>query len=172
MSGDEVQAPPWAGLTWEDYRAEVLRLSAYPTNRDHLCSLSGALAEMGELLALFDLRRVDRKGEPARETVRAELGDVLWYSALGLEVRLLAGVWQDKHDRRWLDCEQSSWALIRAIRDVAYYENALGPAVDLCWGFGFSAQEVAFYNLEKLRARQRAGTLHDREARGGAGGGV
>ena len=171
MSGDEVQAP-WAGLTWESYCAEVRALSAYPINRDHLCSLSGALAEMGELLALFDLRRVDRKGEPARETVRAELGDVLWYSALGLEVRISAGWWQDTRDRRWLDCEQSSWALIQAIGDVAYYGSALGPAVDLCWGFGFSAQEVAFYNLEKLRARQSAGTLHDREARGAAGGGV
>jgi hypothetical protein len=40
----------------------------------------------------------------------------------------------------------------------------------LCRAAGFSAQEVAWFNLEKLRARQSAGTLHDREARVPGGG--
>jgi len=181
MSGEtEVQAPPWAGLTWEDYCAEVMALSAYPAEHRQTCAQAGMIAEMGELLALFDLRRVAKKGLPSREAVRAELGDVLWYAAL---YSYTPGAFE-----RWDRQGSYPAPIVGDVRMAAHHTGGIlsimqsvlnggnsaltGMAHLLCWRFGIVAQEVAFYNLEKLRARQSAGTLHDREARGAAGGGV
>ncbi len=179
MSGDEVQAPPWAGLTWAEYHAQVMALSAYPEAHRQLCAQAGMIAEMGELLALFDLRRVAKKGLPSREAVRAELGDVLWYAAL---YSYTPGAFE-----RWAKQGGYPAPIVGDVRMAAHHASGVlaimqsvlsggnsaltGMAHLLCWRFGIVAQEVAFYNLEKLRARQTAGTLHDREARA-AGGGV
>jgi NTP pyrophosphatase (non-canonical NTP hydrolase) len=179
MSGETaVQAPPWAGLTWAEYHAQVMALSAYPEAHRQLSAQAGMVAEMGELLSLFDLRRVAKKGPPSRETVRAELGDVLWYAALYSR--------EPGEFERWSEQGGYPAPAFDAVRLAAHHAGGIlvvmhalldgggsapGLAHLLCWRFGVVAQEVAFYNLEKLRARQSAGTLHDREARG-AGGGV
>jgi hypothetical protein len=177
MSGDEVQAP-WAGLTWAEYCAEVWALSAYPEAHRQLCAQAGMIAEMGELLALFDLRRVAKKGPPAREAVRAELGDVLWYAALhnrepgGFERWSEQGGYPAPAFDTVQMAAHHAFGILAVMRALLEGEiSAPGLAHLLCWRCGIVAQEVAFYNLEKLRARQSAGTLHDREARG-AGGGV
>jgi hypothetical protein len=180
MGETEVQAPPWAGLTWEGYCAEVRALSAYPEAHRQLCAQAGMVAEMGELLSLFDLRRVAKKGPPAREAVRAELGDVLWYAALDSDAQAVTDdQWRaapyNAGQRHYADgAHVAAWEILgtikRVISDVGDWYT-LASIATLCDRLGFGLQEVAFYNLEKLRARQSAGTLHDREARG-AGGGV
>jgi hypothetical protein len=177
MSGEaEVQAPPWAGLTYEDYRAEVLRLSAYPDWSIGLCAEAGVIAEIGEVLGLFDVRRALKKGPPAREAVRAELGDVLWYAVLGDVEGRMRWYWRGSwHEACTYPTDTSGivHGIMREVRALCGDErHGCAPIARLAGALGFGLQEVAFYNLEKLRARQSAGTLHDREARVGASGGV
>lgn len=177
--GDEVQAPPWAGLTWAEYHAQVMALSAYPEAHRQLCAQAGMIAEMGELLALFDLRRVEKKGPPAREAVRAELGDVLWYAALHNRFPTTFEWWADPVARGCELYAEGDRSVVHYTMEIVGVARAVGGDNEVLYGWagflcrrlGFSAQEVAWFNLEKLRARQTAGTLHDREARG-AGGGV
>ena len=175
------QAQPWASLAWEDYHTEVVRLSAYPEEHRKICARAGMVAELGELLGLFDLRRVAKKGPPSREAVRAELGDVLWYAALYSTHPWGFDGWGDPDPAAGMalhvtdiasavDCVVVILGVMRVVSgDEPFLYDRAGA---LCQRLGFSPQEVAFYNLEKLRARREAGTLHDREARGGAGGGV
>jgi len=176
MGGEtDVQALPWAGLTYDDYRAEVLRLSAYPEWSIGLCAEAGVIAEIGEVLGLFDVRRALKKGPPAREAVRAELGDVLWYAALGdCEGRMRwywAGSWNEASDYP-ADTSGIVHSILREVRALCGVDrHGPAPIARMAGALGFGLQEVAWFNLEKLRARQSAGTLHDREARG-AGGGV
>ncbi len=179
--GDETEAQaPWAGLTWAEYHAQVMTLSAYPEAHRQLCAQAGMIAELGELLSLFDLRRVAKKGPPAREAVRAELGDVLWYSALYSRESGEFEWWADSIPRGCELYAEGDRSAVNYTREIVGVARAIsgnnellhGWAGFLCRRLGFSAQEVAWFNLEKLRARQSAGTLHDREARGGAGGGV
>jgi len=180
MGETEVQAPPWAGLTWAEYHAQVMTLSAYPEAHRQLCAQAGMIAEMGELLSLFDLRRVAKKGPPAREAVRAELGDVLWYAALDSDAQAVTDdQWcaapYNAGQRHYADgAHVAAWEILGTIKRVISDAGdwyTLASIATLCDRLGFGLQEVAFYNLEKLRARREAGTLHDREARG-AGGGV
>jgi hypothetical protein len=173
--GERVRPLPWAGLTYEDYRAEVLRLSAYPDWSVGLCAEAGVIAEIGEVLGLFDVRRALKKGPPLREAVRAELGDVLWYTALGdVEGRMRwywTGSWHEASDYP-ADTSGIVHSIMREVRALCGDErHGCAPIARLAGALGFGLQEVAWFNLEKLRARQSAGTLHDREARG-AGGGV
>jgi hypothetical protein len=179
MSGEtEVQAPPWAGLTWAEYHAQVMTLSAYPAEHRQLCAQAGMIAEMGELLSLFDLRRVAKKGLPAREAVRAELGDVLWYAALHSRSPGVFEWWADRIPRGCELYAEGDRSAVNYTMEIVGVARAVGGdnellcgwAGFLCRRLGLSAQEVAFYNLEKLRARQSAGTLHDREARVPGGG--
>jgi hypothetical protein len=177
----EAQALPWAGLTWAEYRAQVMALSAYPEAHRQLCAQAGMIAELGELLALFDLRRVAKKGPPSREAVRAELGDVLWYAALDSDARAVTDdQWcaapYNAGQRHYADgahvaAQEILEAVKRVISDAGDWYT-LASIAALCGRLGFGPREVAWSNLEKLRARREAGTLHDREARGSAGGGV
>ena len=55
MSGRAVEvggilADPWRSLRWRDYRAEVLRLSAYRPDRAASAARRGVLSELGEAL--------------------------------------------------------------------------------------------------------------------------
>jgi hypothetical protein len=175
MSGDEVQAPPWAGLTWAEYHAQVMALSAYPAEHRQLCAQAGMIAELGELLSLFDVRRALKKGPPEREAVRAELGDVLWYAVLGDVEGRMRWYWTGSWHEAWdypADTSGIVHGIMREVRALCGDErHGCATIARLAGALGFGLQEVAWFNLEKLRARREAGTLHDREARG-AGGGV
>jgi hypothetical protein len=161
MSGDEVQAPPWAGLTYEDYRAEVLRLSAYPDWSIGLCAEAGVIAEIGEVLGLFDVRRALKKGPPAREDVRAELGDVLWYTVLGDVDGRMRWYWASSwHEACVYPADTSGivHGIMREVRALCGDErHGCAPIARLAGALGFGLQEVAWFNLEKLRARQPSG---------------
>jgi len=181
MGETEVQARPWAGLTWAEYHAQVMALSAYPEAHRQLCAQAGMIAEIGEVLSLFDLRRVAKKGPPTREAVRAELGDVLWYAALGDFEGRMRWYWAGSCNEA-SDCPADTSGIVHSINIVhsimrevralcGEERHGCAPIARLAGALGFGLQEVAWFNLEKLRARQSAGTLHDREARG-AGGGV
>ena len=82
-------------LSFEDYVAFVERVSDYAPENRRESGLCGLISETGELLALFDERRVKRKGLPSRDAILSELGDVLWYvarlaSELDLELEAIA----------------------------------------------------------------------------------
>jgi NTP pyrophosphatase (non-canonical NTP hydrolase) len=169
-------ADPWRGLRWWDYRAEVLRLSAYRPDRAASAARRGVLSELGEALGALDDRRVAKKGAEVFVDLRGELGDVLWYAALESEGDGV-GLWTADPVRPVYEMtltdrvDHVAHAIGVAMGDVLGGLPLAMIATSMCRAAGFSAQEVAWFNLEKLRARREAGTLHDREARG-AGGGV
>lgn len=154
-------------IRFNDYVDFVEQTSDYaPSNRKE-SGLCGVISEVGEVLALFDERRIKRKGLPSREAILSELGDVLWYEVWrsgwsALELRY----WQDTP---LMDVSADPVSARQAIRSVF-----LSPRVDgesqnstrkMLMSFGFTIAEIAEANVAKLTARREAGTLHDREAR-------
>jgi NTP pyrophosphatase (non-canonical NTP hydrolase) len=133
------------------------------------------LSELGEALGALDDRRVLKKGAEVFVDLRAELGDVLWYAALESEADGV-GLWTADPVRPVYEMtltdrvDHVAHAIGVAMGDVLGCLPLAMVATSLCRAAGFSAQEVAWFNLEKLRARQSAGTLHDREARVPGGG--
>jgi hypothetical protein len=105
---------------------------------------------------------------------------VLWYAALGSDAQAVTGdQWcaapYNAGQRHYADgAHVAAWEILGTIKRVISDAGdwyTLASIATLCDRLGFGLQEVAWFNLEKLRARREAGTLHDREARG-AGGGV
>ena len=129
--------------------------------------LCGVISEVGEVLALFDERRIKRKGLPSREVILSELGDVLWYEVwrAGWDARE-SGHWNDSP---LMDVSEDPVLARSAVRQVF-----MSPRIDaeaksgtrrMLMSFGFTIAEIAEANVAKLKARREAGTLHDREAR-------
>lgn len=156
-------------ISFEDYVFFVEETSDYdPANRVS-SGRFGVISESGELLGLYDERRVRRKGMPSREAVLSELGDVLWYEVWR------AG-WDAPVSMDWRSAPTESattWAdhivrhaVVETIGQMVVAPCTGGQAVStLLRCFGFTIAEIAEANVAKLKARREAGTLHDREAR-------
>lgn len=160
-------------LRFEDYVAFVERVSDYAPENRRESGLCGLISETGELLALFDERRVKRKGLPSRDTILSELGDVLWYEVwrIGEDARE-SGHWRDAPLMDLSSYPENAREHIRRVfqsprRDGEAYNSAR----KMLMSFGFTIQEIAEANVAKLTARLGVGTLHDREARAGVDGG-
>ena len=156
-------------ISFEDYVDFVEKTSDYEPEHRVVSGRHGVISELGELLGLYDERRVKRKGMPSREAVLSELGDVLWYEVWRLV--LDASVSMD-----WRSAPTgvtSTWAdyvfrgaVVETIGQVVVQPCVGGQSVSvLLRCFGFTIEQIAEANVAKLTARREAGTLHDREAR-------
>jgi hypothetical protein len=164
MGGEGVQAP-WTSLTWADYHAEVRKVSAYRPDRLRRAAWRGMLSALGEVLGLFDDRRVEEKGLPSRDVLLAVLGDVLRYSALDWDAEIGGDTdnWPCRAVKPMLlrtdmnGAEEYVGYITTVIGNVCDGDTLHNGAIFLCFEAGFSTQEVAFYNLERLRAEVHRG---------------
>jgi hypothetical protein len=162
-------------LSFEDYVEFVEATSDYAPERRVVSGRYGVISELGELLALYDERRVKRKGASSREALLSELGDVLWYEVwrLGLDAPVsmdwrsaptgVTSTWPDHVFRG---------AVAETIGQVVAAPCVGGRSVSvLLRCFGLTIEQIAEANVGKLSARRAAGTLHDREGRRAVDGG-
>ena len=160
-------------MSFEDYVSFVEDVSDYDPVLRKESGICGVISEVGELLALFDGRRVKRKGPPSREAILSELGDVLWYEVwrAGWDARE-AGHW---HDSPLMDVSADPASARFVVRTVFMSprmdSEAQSSTRKMLMSFGFTIEQIAEANVEKLSARRAAGTLHDREGRGAVDGG-
>ena len=118
-------------------------------NRDEYLRLL-LIEEVGEVASLFAKSMRDGH-EVDRDRLKKELGDVMW----------AATMLDEQSPSMW---RQVSPARSVAIRRVMF--ECIGSdlpswiAQYLCLACGFSPEEVALANVEKLRDRQARGVLH------------
>jgi len=165
-------------VSFEDYVAFVESVSDYEPARRHESGRCGLLCELGELLAIFDERRIKRKGFPSHAAIMSELGDVLWYEVWrSARTSSVAWDWRSESQvglpilsRPAADLAARG-ATSEVMRQVAVSPYQSSQAVSsFLRGFGYTIEQIAEANMLKLTGRQAAGTLHDREARVGDGG--
>jgi hypothetical protein len=150
-----------------EYVDFVEQTSDYAPASRRESGLCGVISEVGEVLALFDERRIKRKGLPSWQAILSELGDVLWYEVwrAGQDARE-AGHWNDSP---LMDASEDPVIARNVVRHVFLSPRMDGEAQNstrrMLMSFGFTLAEIAEANVAKLTARREAGTLHDREAR-------
>jgi NTP pyrophosphatase (non-canonical NTP hydrolase) len=131
----------------------------------------GLLAEVGEVAGVYAKRE---RGDEAdfRSRLLSELGDVAWFCAVGAHV-MNVDVQTFRHEfpifdaDRW-DLMREIWKSARLFADPVYDSPddrfiAVNNMVD-AWGYmvgneGFTVAEELAHNLDKLTARQAAGTI-------------